>query len=122
VRAGHDPAILYNPNRDKFEELKGPGVALGVDNDFDFKANQKKGLIDGHVIAIGTDGIWEAFNKEGRMFGKERFREIIRQNAHDDADSILNAVYSQLRDYTRGQKSEDDITLVIIKINKAARG
>ena len=119
VRAGHDPAILYDPQRDEFEELRGPGVALGVDNDFKFKASQKKGLSDGHVIAIGTDGIWEAFNKEGHMFGKERFREIIRQNADTDADSILNAVYSQLRDYTRGQKSEDDITLVIIKINKA---
>jgi len=121
VRAGHDPAILYDPKRDEFEELKGPGVALGVDNDSNFKTNQKKGLIDGHVIAIGTDGIWEACNKEGRMFGKVRFREIIRQNAHADADGILNAVYSQLRDYTRGQKSEDDITLVIIKITKAVQ-
>jgi sigma-B regulation protein RsbU (phosphoserine phosphatase) len=52
------------------------------------------------------------------MFGKQRFRDIIRQNAKGGADDILNAVYNEINQFTKGQKSEDDITLVIIKINK----
>jgi sigma-B regulation protein RsbU (phosphoserine phosphatase) len=118
VRAGHDPALLYDSQRDAFEELKGTGVALGVNDAFEFTENRHDGLGNGQIIAIGTDGIWEAFNKKGKMFGKERFKQIIRQNAAAGADDILNAVYNEINQFIEGQKTEDDITLVIIKVNK----
>ncbi|MEJ2099892.1 MAG: SpoIIE family protein phosphatase [Desulfobacterales bacterium] len=118
VRAGHDPAILYDPQQDTFEELKGSGMARGINAGVEYVENYRYGLANGQVIAIGTDGIWEAFNKKGKMFGKQRFKEIIRQNARAGADDILNAVYREIGKFTQGQKSEDDITLVIIKVNK----
>jgi sigma-B regulation protein RsbU (phosphoserine phosphatase) len=118
VRAGHDPAILYDPQQDTFVELKGTGVALGVNEAFKYTENRHEGLTNGQVIAIGTDGIWEAFNKKGAMFGKKRFKDIIRQNAGAGADDILNAVYNEINQFIEGQKTEDDITLVIIKVNK----
>ena len=117
VRAGHDPALLYDPGRDEFTELKGSGVALGVNEDFDYPENRIGGLANGQIIAVGTDGIWEAINSQGEMFGKERFREIIKKNAEAGSETILNAVYNELNSFTRGQKSEDDITLVIIKVD-----
>ena len=117
VRAGHDPAIIYNPDQDKFEELKGSGVALGVNEAFDYEENFQSGLVNGQIIAIGTDGIWEAVNRDGEMFGKERFRDIIRKNSATGASEIINAVYTELNRFTMGQKSEDDITLVIIKVD-----
>jgi len=117
VRAGHDPAIIYDPVRDEFEELKGSGIALGLNDAFDYEENFRHNLTNGQIIAIGTDGIWESVNKEGEMFGKARFRDIIRNHANAAASDILNAVYSELNQYTRGQRSEDDITLVVIKIN-----
>ena len=116
VRAGHDPALIYDPVQDLFEELKGIGVALGVDEGFNYQANHKTGITNGQIIAIGTDGIWEAINSDGEMFGKDRFRNILRRNAHAGASEILNAVYSELNQFTMGQKTEDDITLVIIKV------
>ena len=115
VRAGHDPALVYDPGRDEFQELKGSGVALGVKEDFTYQENNMGGLTNGQIIAIGTDGIWEAVNSQGEMFGKKRFRDIIRKNARAGSSDILNAVYNELSQFTRGQKSEDDITLVIIK-------
>ncbi|UCF91663.1 MAG: PAS domain S-box protein [Desulfobacterales bacterium] len=118
VRAGHDPALVYDPAGDRFEELKGPGIALGVDETFEYGENYRSGLAPGQIIAVGTDGIWEACNKEGQMFGKERFRDIIRHNARAGADDILHAVYRELTEFMRGRRSEDDITLVIIKVHK----
>jgi sigma-B regulation protein RsbU (phosphoserine phosphatase) len=115
VRAGHDPALVYDPGQDSFKELKGGGVALGLNENFDYQENSMGGLSKGQIIAIGTDGIWEAVNSKGQMFGKERFRNIIRKNAGAGSAEILNAVYNDLNQFTRGQKSEDDITLVIIK-------
>jgi len=117
VRAGHDPANYYDPGRDEFTELKGNGVALGVQENFDYQENYISGLANGQIIAIGTDGIWEAVNSQGDMFGKERFRNILRENAGAGSGDILNAVYTELNQFTRGQKSEDDITLVIIKVD-----
>jgi len=118
VRAGHDPAILYDPKQDDFAELKGSGLALGIDDAIQYAENHREGLTNGQIIAIGTDGIWEAFNKKRKMFGKKRFKDIIRQNAAAGADDILNAVYNEINQFIEGQKTEDDITLVIIKVNK----
>jgi sigma-B regulation protein RsbU (phosphoserine phosphatase) len=115
VRAGHDPALIYDPGRDEFSELKGSGVALGVNENFEFQENSMGGLANGQIIAVGTDGIWEAVNSRGEMFGKERFRNIIKKNARAGSSDIVNAVYYELNQFTRGRKSEDDITLVIIK-------
>ena len=118
VRAGHDPAIIYDPVKDTFEELKGTGIALGVDEGFTYPENHKTGLSEGMIIAVGTDGIWETWNQEGEMFGKDRFREIIRQNANAGAGDILDAVYDELNQFAKGLKAEDDITLVIVKVNE----
>lgn len=118
VRAGHDPALLYDPELDRFEELKGSGMALGVDPEMRYGQYMKQGLVKGQIIAIGTDGIWEAFNPEGEMFGKARFREVVRRHAQASAANILSAVFDTLGQFTRGQKTADDVTLVVIKVEQ----
>lgn len=119
VRAGHEPAVSYDPLQDKFEELKGTGIALGVDQGFTYPENHKTGLTEGQIIAVGTDGIWETCNPGGEMFGKERFRSVIRHHAHAGASDILSAVYDELNHFTKGLKAEDDITLVVVKIKRS---
>ena len=118
VRAGQDPAVIYDPLKDRFEELKGEGLALGVDENFSYLQNLKSGLRPGQIIAIGTDGIWETFNQSGEMFGKALFREIIRKNSHLGAEQIVAAVYHELDKFANGAKKKDDITLVIIKLQE----
>ena len=70
------------------------------------------------MIAIGTDGIWEYWNKSGELFGKERLKNLLRQYGTYPAVNILNEVYASLDDFGKGKKPKDDITLVIIKIQK----
>jgi sigma-B regulation protein RsbU (phosphoserine phosphatase) len=117
VRAGHDPAMLYDPDRDVFEELKGNGIALGIDKDLQYQENLKPQLKNGQIVAIGTDGVWEAFNERGEMYGKERIRQLVRQHARAEARHILDQVYDDLARFTAGVKGDDDITLVIVKFN-----
>ncbi|MDB4264860.1 serine/threonine-protein phosphatase, partial [bacterium] len=88
-----------------------------VNEGFDYEENHHTGLANGQIIAVGTDGIWEAVNRDGEMFGKQRLRNVIRQNAKAQAGDILSAVYDELNQFTLGQKTEDDITLVIIKVD-----
>ena len=115
VRAGHDPAIVYDPNTDAFEELGGTGMALGVDENWKAKA-YNVALNNGQLIFLSTDGIWEARNLQGEMFGKESICDIIRNYSSLSAKEILNTILESLNNFQKGAKNEDDITLVIIKI------
>ncbi len=121
VRAGHDPALCYDPARDRFQELQGQGLAMGVDEDADYPTAVIDGLAPGQVIAVGTDGIWEARDRNGTMFGKARFETLIRQHHRQSAGEILEAVFQALAEHTRGVRAEDDMTLVIVKIEADPR-
>jgi sigma-B regulation protein RsbU (phosphoserine phosphatase) len=117
VRAGHEPALLYCPVRDSFEELAGNGTPLGVDQDFGYTQQTLSALHPGTILAAGTDGIWEARDPEGRFFGKERFRDIIRRQAASSAQDMVTAVFDEIGRFSRGMPYQDDITLVVIKID-----
>ena len=116
VRAGHEPGIFYDPATDTFEELLGPGIALGVDEDWHYEASEKDGLTKGQIIFLGTDGIWETHQANGEMFGKQRLYEIIRRNAENTAKDIEKAVLEALADFRGKGNQEDDITMVVIKV------
>ena len=79
VRAGHDPALLYDPRRDMFENLKGDGMALGIDASWPFASYSRTAFEEGQILLIGTDGIWEARNRHREMFGKQALRSLLRQ-------------------------------------------
>jgi sigma-B regulation protein RsbU (phosphoserine phosphatase) len=118
VRAGHDPAILYDPATDTFEELRGAGIALGVDADGRYEQFRKTGLKKGQVIVLGSDGLWEARNPEGEMFGKQPIHQIIRQNPEAIAREILTSSFNAFNVFLGDRAPEDDVTLVVIKITK----
>jgi len=115
IRAGHDPAVLYDPSRRRIEYLRGPGLALGLDASVVYQTVEREGLTAGQVIALGTDGIWEARNARGAMYGKQRFNDVLGRNAHGAADTIVQAVLEDLQQFTQGTIPEDDKTLVVIK-------
>lgn len=116
VRAGHDPAILYDPATDTVEELMGPGMVLGVEEDYFYEHVEKTVETDGTIILMGTDGIWETHNGEGEMFGKDRLSQIIRNNDQKSSGDILEAVLEAVSDFRGDAEQEDDITIVVIKV------
>jgi sigma-B regulation protein RsbU (phosphoserine phosphatase) len=117
VRAGHDPALVYDPATDKFYELKGQGMALGLNNRFEYESFHRR-IEPGQVILIGTDGIWEMQNKAGEMFGKEALREVIRNNHTVSSRQIVDIVTDALEQFRGDKPPEDDITLVVIKVDR----
>ena len=116
VRAGHDPAILYDPVTDAFEKLRGEGMALGVDTDQRYAEYEWAHLKKEQIVLMGTDGIWEARNPQGKMFGKEPIYHIIRNNPAASAKEILTAIFNALNRFLEDSAPEDDVTLIVIKI------
>jgi sigma-B regulation protein RsbU (phosphoserine phosphatase) len=117
VRAGHDPALFYEPGSDKFRELRGEGIALGIDPDRIYRENSVPELSSGQILVIGTDGIWEARNQTGEMFGRQRVKDLIRKNAANTSDGISVSIIDAIKTFQGSARQEDDITLMVIKFN-----
>jgi len=96
--------------------LSGEGIALGVDNNYEYKTYTHHGWAQGTVVFVGTDGIREARNKRNEMFGLDRLQNVIRKNAAESAETIQNAVIDELRSFQGNFPQEDDITLIVIKL------
>ncbi|MGD2098121.1 MAG: SpoIIE family protein phosphatase [Desulfobacterales bacterium] len=116
VRAGHEPALLYDPANNRFEELSGEGIALGVDGRWQYTESQRDGLGDGQIILLSTDGIWEARNPQDQMFGRQAVSDIIRQYAQTSAAKIQDAILTELNRFQQKIAPADDTTLVVIKV------
>ena len=114
VRAGHDPAIVFFPDSGWFGELKGEGIPLGVEQNWrydDYTAIAKPG----QILVLTSDGVVEAHNQNGEMFGKDRIKEIIRNNAGLDAEGIRRAIFDAVENFRGKSSQEDDVTLVVAK-------
>lgn len=115
VSAGHEPAILYNPESDSFIELPGHDIPLGIDGTWQYQEEIRDTWLPGEIVTIGTDGIWESRNPSGEMFGKQAMQAVIRKYADRPADEICDAIARTVRSFRQDQAQQDDITLVVIK-------
>jgi len=115
VRAGHEPAMIYDPSTDSFDELLGRGIALGVDETWSFEEEIRELWSDSQIVLIGTDGIWESENPQGESFGKKRLREIIRRHKNKSSQEIVQAVTDALASHRDTAPQQDDVTMVVIK-------
>ncbi len=115
VRGGHDPAVVYSPASRQFSELKGNGLAFGVDADWRFEYNELHLPDEEQLILIGSDGAWEVENGSGEQFGKERLSQLLAENSDLQPDEILRNIMKSLGTFRGEAPQNDDITLVVVK-------
>lgn len=117
VRAGHDPIILYDAATGLANDIpdKG-GPPLGIVTEARYAENSAAGFTPGQVALLATDGLWEARNAKGEMFGKDRVRELLGRHSDMSAADLVAAVLEGLREFLGDDQPEDDVTLVAIKV------
>lgn len=118
--AGHDPPIVYDAAADRFIELSGGDLPLGVSEGLRYEQYLEQ-LPPGATIVIGTDGIWEARAPapEAAMFGKARLREAVRAAARADgadADTVAARIREDLARFVGAERIRDDVTFVVLKL------
>jgi sigma-B regulation protein RsbU (phosphoserine phosphatase) len=116
VRAGHNPAVFCDPSAGTDEQLRGAGMALGIDQNWHYQQYRKESLTAGQVIVLGTDGLWETLNRKGEMFGRQTIIRILNQYADLDANGILTACLFAVDRFRDGRPVEDDLSMVVIKV------
>jgi len=116
TRAGHDPALLYDPVDAALRELGGEGAILGVNADLKTQDFSLAAYSPGTVVIISTDGIWETRNSSGELFGKIRLKEIIRSFNSKPAAVIQSAVIDSVQNFRGAAPQEDDMAIVVVKL------
>lgn len=116
VRAGHDPAMVYDPRAGEFTELNGQnGLPLGVFDEAVYEEHRRK-LGTEQIVVLGTDGIWEARSSAGRVFGKKRLQEVIQAHAARPAAEIVAQSLEALQQFLHPVPVQDDATIVVVKL------
>ena len=116
VRAGHDPGMLYRRAEGYHRRSGRCRSGTGCRSRMVLQRPDEDGLQAGDIILLGTDGIWEAFNRDEVMFGKEAVKQILREKRDHSAGVILNSVFEAVASHAGETKIADDMTLIVVKI------
>jgi sigma-B regulation protein RsbU (phosphoserine phosphatase) len=113
----HEEVILARSNGEvELLDTTDLGFPIGLDDEIaDFVSEQKIQLDTGDVAVLFTDGITEAEDIHGNLYGIEKLCEVIKQNRQLSATEIKDAVIEDVRSHIGLQQVFDDITLLVLK-------
>lgn len=112
ANAGHD--LPYRRHGHGVDELRATGMPLGLMPGM--KYEEKEVFLSlGDIVLFHSDGLVEAHNVQGDMFGFPRLQETMGSQAVDDSRSVIEFLLQELADFTgNAWEQEDDVTLVTL--------
>jgi serine phosphatase RsbU (regulator of sigma subunit)/anti-sigma regulatory factor (Ser/Thr protein kinase) len=112
--AGHVPPLLHHTDGRDIEELTGGGTFLGMIENIEYTQSPIL-LKNGEKIILYTDGLVEAMNRGGELYGRERLLDIIRQNANSDCTPLVETILEHNALFLDGTPLQDDLCLLAIE-------
>jgi serine phosphatase RsbU (regulator of sigma subunit) len=117
--AGHNPPYLLSGQADgKVKALTRNGMALGVLDQTDY-AQATVRMEPGDALVLYTDGITDARDTGGEMFGEERLLEVARQAQGCSAREIQEALLEDVHTFVGDAPLGDDMTLMVVAMECA---
>lgn len=117
--AGHDAPRRVDADGALERLLPADGPPLCVLDDFDYPVQHYR-LRPGDSLCLATDGIAEAFDGQGGLYGIERLDALLAR-AHGMApDALVAAVREDVRRHVGAAEPSDDLTLLVVRWNGAA--
>lgn len=113
VNAGHAP-VIHKPRDGAARLLVADGPPLGMLSHAVGHAHEVA-LGDGDVFIVATDGLNEASNHAGELFGYERLLAIVDEASGGDADAIADRLLASVEAFQDGRPRDDDQTVLVMK-------
>jgi sigma-B regulation protein RsbU (phosphoserine phosphatase) len=110
----HQDIIIYRAALNKTEVIQTTGTWLGIaDHIGKYLVDKSVKIDEDDIILLFTDGITEATNADGQMYGQERLEQALNHYADLPVGKLLDKILGEVKEFQEEQL--DDMTLVIIK-------
>lgn len=115
VNAGHHAPWLMSAGGELSAVPPTHGIAVGIEEDMPY-AQKTLYLQPGDLLYLYTDGITEAFDPAGQVFGDDRLAGLLRAQSADVApDALIDAVIADVRAFEQGTDPTDDVTSLCLR-------
>ncbi|MBJ6727483.1 SpoIIE family protein phosphatase [Geomesophilobacter sediminis] len=115
ANAGHTRPILFRKGR--MQELDAEGLILGIEHEVVFE-EKRMTLEPGDLVFIYTDGIIEAEEKSGELFGIPRLSALLSGMVDREPQEIVDRVLSEVNAFSGGPL-QDDVSMIVMKVAKS---
>jgi serine phosphatase RsbU (regulator of sigma subunit) len=122
ARAGHNP-IYHLPADGAMSRtivLAPEGLGLALDRSGRFEkilAEESVSLDSGDLFLFFTDGLSEAMNPKGDLFGESRLKGILEVNSKRPLEDLRERIIDEIFTFAEGEDQHDDMTMVLVKIH-----
>jgi serine phosphatase RsbU (regulator of sigma subunit) len=114
VNAGHNPPMLLKADGE-IEMMDKGGLLLGAMPDMPYEQGRLS-LEKDDLLFLYTDGVSEAENAEGEMFGEERIETILKKHGNLTPSEILSKLEESIQEFIGDLPLTDDFTILVGRI------
>ncbi|MBW8041443.1 MAG: SpoIIE family protein phosphatase [Planctomycetes bacterium] len=114
---GHQPTVLIRDGQ--VTELEKGGLVLGVDPQAEYEI-ETVGLKDGDCLLFYTDGLVDAANFDGELWGRERMLKAAKKFAACSAEQMVKSILGYRRRFVGLASQRDDTSIIGVKVDKTA--
>jgi serine phosphatase RsbU (regulator of sigma subunit) len=108
ANAAHEEAYVLRAD-ESFDHIGPMGPAVGLFDGVRYQSDTKI-LKPDDTIILGTDGITEAFNSQGGMYGTDRFTSLMKRLGREPVDNVVQQITSEVLRFSQGVPQSDDLT------------
>ncbi len=112
---GHEPTVLIRGQ--EVLDLDKGGLVLGVDEKAEYKVATVE-LKKGDCILFYTDGLIDAADFDGQLWGREKMLDAVRNSCEGTAEQMIKSMLGYRRRFTGLASQIDDTSIIIVKVNE----
>lgn len=114
ANAGHDWPLLLRADSGEVHWLASRGFVLGAFQDVKLE-EQTIDIAPKDILVFYTDGVTQARNAGGELFGEERLCATVEASADNNAQKILETIVTSVEEFQGDTPQSDDLTLFVVK-------
>ena len=103
----------------KIEIIEATGLPLGLFDDAEYEEFSFR-TRPGDMFVFFSDGILDASNKAGEMFGRKGVERVIAACPEQTPECVVVSLFQAVEEFSEGQNAFDDQTVVAIKVKGSA--
>ena len=115
--AGHEAPFVLTPDGEIARLEEGGGPPLCVLEGFSYVAAEHR-MSRGGIVCVVSDGVTEAMNPAGELYGAGRLREALEHARNvESPGALVNSIRADIAQFVDGAEAADDLTLLVLRWN-----